>query len=98
MKDIGASARMNSVADARLPGLPPVIIFLGCIASHQREAERSEGTAGDHRNQRSDERALPAAGIGLRYEASRQYGLNVSIDYARGRDSDAVYFYIGEAF
>ena len=45
-----------------------------------------------------DERALPAAGIGLRYEASREYGLNVSIDYARGRDSDAVYFYIGEAF
>lgn len=46
----------------------------------------------------ADERALPAAGVGLRYQASRQYGLNISVDYARGRDSDAVYFYIGEAF
>jgi outer membrane protein assembly factor BamA len=46
----------------------------------------------------ADERALPAAGFGLRYKASRQYGVNISVDYARGRDSDAVYFYIGEAF
>lgn len=42
--------------------------------------------------------ALPAVGVGLRFEASEQYGVNVSIDYAAGDGSDAVYFYIGEAF
>lgn len=41
---------------------------------------------------------LPAAGLGLRFAASEQYGVNVSIDYAVGEGGDAVYFYIGEAF
>jgi outer membrane protein assembly factor BamA len=41
---------------------------------------------------------LPAAGVGLRIEASRQYHVNLSIDYAVGDDSSAVYFYVGEAF
>lgn len=41
---------------------------------------------------------LPAAGVGLRYEASRKYGVNVGVDYAVGKDSSAVYFRIGEAF
>jgi hypothetical protein len=41
---------------------------------------------------------LPAAGVGVRFEASRKYGVNVGIDYAVGKDSDAVYFRIGEAF
>lgn len=41
---------------------------------------------------------LPGAGIGLRWQASKKYGVNVSIDYAVGKDSDALYFYVGEAF
>jgi outer membrane protein assembly factor BamA len=41
---------------------------------------------------------LPAGGIGLRFLASKDYGLNVSVDYAIGKQSNGVYFYIGEAF
>ena len=41
---------------------------------------------------------LPAGGLGLRFKASTAYNVNVSVDYAVGRDSDAVYFTIGEAF
>ncbi len=41
---------------------------------------------------------LPAGGVGLRFEASRKYGVNVGVDYAVGKDSDAFYFRIGEAF
>lgn len=41
---------------------------------------------------------LPAAGVGLRYQASERYRINLSIDYAVGEDSDAVYFRVGEAF
>lgn len=41
---------------------------------------------------------LPAGGVGLRFEASRQYRLNVSVDAAVGDGSSGVYVYIGEAF
>lgn len=41
---------------------------------------------------------LPSAGVGLRFMASEKERVNLSIDYARGRDSDAWYFRIGEAF
>jgi outer membrane protein assembly factor BamA len=41
---------------------------------------------------------LPAAGIGVRFEASTKYHLNMSIDYAVGDGSSALYFYVGEAF
>ena len=41
---------------------------------------------------------LPAAGVGLRFKASTQFNVNVSVDYAVGKDSDALYFSIGEAF
>lgn len=41
---------------------------------------------------------LPAAGVGLRYEASRTYGVNFGVDYAVGVDSSAFYFRVGEAF
>jgi len=41
---------------------------------------------------------LPAGGAGLRFEASRKYGVNVGVDYAVGKDSSAFYFRIGEAF
>lgn len=45
-----------------------------------------------------DATILPAGGVGLRFEASRQYRLNVSIDAAVGDGSSGVYVYIGEAF
>ncbi len=41
---------------------------------------------------------LPAGGAGLRFLVSESYGVNVSVDYARGKDSDAIYVRIGEAF
>lgn len=42
---------------------------------------------------------LPAGGVGLRFQASKAYDVNVSVDYAVGKDgSDALYVYIGEAF
>jgi hypothetical protein len=41
---------------------------------------------------------LSATGVGLRFLATRDYGLNVSVDYAIGKQSSGVYFYIGEAF
>jgi hypothetical protein len=42
--------------------------------------------------------ALPSAGAGVRWLASTQYKVNVSLDVAVGRDGHAVYFGIGEAF
>jgi outer membrane protein assembly factor BamA len=41
---------------------------------------------------------LPSAGVGLRWLASKQYKVNLSLDVAWGRDGSAVYLYIGEAF
>jgi outer membrane protein assembly factor BamA len=41
---------------------------------------------------------LPAAGMGLRYEVARDYGVNLRLDVAVGRDSRAVYVSLGEAF
>ena len=45
-----------------------------------------------------NEKLLPAAGLGLRFLASEKYRVNVSVDYAVGDDSNAFYFYVGEAF
>lgn len=55
------------------------------------------GVANDFGSFEQDQ-LLPAAGVGLRFEASRKYHVNLSIDYAVGDDSSAVYFYVGEAF
>ena len=41
---------------------------------------------------------LPSAGVGLRFKLSKTTGLNLSVDYAVGKDSDAWYFYVGESF
>jgi outer membrane protein assembly factor BamA len=46
----------------------------------------------------TDQAALPAAGVGLRYLASRRERVNLSVDYAWGKASSAFYVYIGEAF
>jgi outer membrane protein assembly factor BamA len=42
--------------------------------------------------------ALPSGGVGLRFKASTAYNVNISLDYAVGRDTEAVYLYIGESF
>jgi hypothetical protein len=41
---------------------------------------------------------LPSYGAGLRYMVSEANRVNISVDYARGKAGDAVYFYIGESF
>jgi hypothetical protein len=41
---------------------------------------------------------LRAAGVGVRFVASKKYDVNVSAALAVGRDLKALYFYIGEAF
>ena len=39
-----------------------------------------------------------AAGVGLRLKASKAHRVDASIDFVFGEDSQAFYFYIGEAF
>ena len=47
----------------------------------------------------SDNRdVIPSYGIGLRYMVLKAKRINLRLDYARSRDSDAVYFSVGEAF
>lgn len=41
---------------------------------------------------------LPAAGVGVRFSVSPENRLNVSLDWAVGKDNDYVYIYVGEAF
>jgi outer membrane protein assembly factor BamA len=44
------------------------------------------------------EDTLPGAGLGLRYMMIPQYGINVGVDFAVGKDDTAFYFRITEAF
>jgi len=41
---------------------------------------------------------VPGYGAGVRYMLSEAYRVNVGIDYARGQDSEAWYFVVGEVF
>ena len=41
---------------------------------------------------------LPSAGVGLRFMASEEERVNLGVDFAVGKDSNAWYFRIGEAF
>jgi outer membrane protein assembly factor BamA len=43
-------------------------------------------------------RILPAGGVGLRYSTSKDYGVNISVDFAWGKDSSGLYLYVAEAF
>lgn len=45
-----------------------------------------------------DGKLLPSVGVGLRFKASKSQRVNASVDFAFGDDSQAFYFYIGEAF
>ncbi len=41
---------------------------------------------------------IPSYGVGIRFLMSRDYGVNIGIDYGRSKASDAIYFRIGESF
>lgn len=45
-----------------------------------------------------DGKFLPSAGMGLRFRASKETGINLRLDFAMGKDSHAIYFGIGEVF
>jgi hypothetical protein len=42
--------------------------------------------------------AVPSYGIGLRYSVLPAKRINVRLDYARSKDSDAIELSVGEAF
>ena len=46
----------------------------------------------------SGNKYLSGVGGGLRFLASKEHKVNLSVDWAKGENSDALYFYIGEAF
>ncbi len=46
----------------------------------------------------SKDELLPSVGGGIRVNLSEEFGVNFGVDYAYGRDSDAIYFRVGEAF
>lgn len=45
-----------------------------------------------------DTKFLPSAGMGVRYRPSKKTGINLAVDVAIGKDSNALYIGIGEAF
>ena len=52
----------------------------------------------DKVSQMSLAETLPASGLGLRFRLIETYKINARIDYGWGRDDQAVYFSIGEAY
>jgi hypothetical protein len=45
-----------------------------------------------------DGKFLPAAGVGVRFQPSKQTPVNLRVDYAWGKNSHALYVSVGEAF
>ena len=43
-------------------------------------------------------KVLPAGGLGLRYQLTREYPMHLRLDYAWGRDGGLLYFGVSEAF
>jgi len=56
------------------------------------------GQVGENLSEYTAKNTLPSAGVGLRFMLSETTKFNLSVDYAVGEDSDAVYFYVGESF
>jgi len=56
------------------------------------------GGVGDSFSDFDKEKTLPGAGVGVRFSISPENRLNVSLDWAVGKDSNYVYIYVGEAF
>ena len=46
----------------------------------------------------TDARVLPAGGLGVRYQLTRQYPMHMRMDYAWGVDEGILYFSVAEAF
>jgi hemolysin activation/secretion protein len=44
------------------------------------------------------QKSLPSVGAGVRWQASKEYKVNVSLDVAFTKKDHAVYLYVGEAF
>jgi hypothetical protein len=40
----------------------------------------------------------PNDGVGLRFLLSEDHRLNLGVDWARGKDDNAWYFYVGDSF
>lgn len=59
-------------------------VGLGGVASHVSKFRKG--------------RSLPAAGLGLRYTATKSNPVNFRLDFAFGRDSSGAYLSLGEAF
>jgi outer membrane protein assembly factor BamA len=56
------------------------------------------GSIADSFSDLTSSTTLPAGGVGLRFLASAEQRLNLSLDFAVGRDESTWYMYIGEAF
>ena len=41
---------------------------------------------------------LPAGGLGLRYQLTRQFPMHMRLDYAWGKNGNLLYFSVSEAF
>ncbi len=46
----------------------------------------------------SDEASLPSVGAGVRWLAAETARVNLSVDFARGKDESTLYVYVKEAF
>lgn len=45
-----------------------------------------------------DDESVPSYGVGIRFMILKEHRINVRLDYARSKDSDAVYLAVGEEF
>lgn len=56
------------------------------------------GAIGPSFSELPQQKVLPSIGAGLRWQASKEYKVNVSVDVAFTKKDHAVYLYVGEAF
>lgn len=56
------------------------------------------GSIGPSFGELLQQKMLPSIGAGIRWQASKDYKMNVSLDVAFTKDDRAVYLYVGEAF
>ena len=56
------------------------------------------GGVGESISELDNDNRLPAAGAGIRFAISPDNRLNVSLDWAVGKDNDHIYIFVGEAF
>ena len=56
------------------------------------------GGVGDSFSDFDTDKTLPGAGAGIRFAVSPENRLNLSLDWAVGKDGNYIYIYVGEAF